>query len=614
MASFQPFKIFTPSPILGYGYDFDEFWRTVKDERPAVIILDAGSTDPGPYMLGTNKTLCSRESYIRDLTPILEACSAYGMRLLVSSAGGAGTNEQVDFLVVIIQDLINAKDWNFNVATIKFNDDRAAFVSKLRAGEINSCASSPPLTEPDLRDATRVVAQMGAEPFLKVLEDDSIDIIISGRSYDPAPFAAFCMHHGVQPSPAWHVGKIIECGGLCTVPKGRSILATMYEDCFVLTPTKTGDRCTSVSVAAHTLYEKTRPDRLPGPGGVLHLEGAQYIEQADGRSVLVHGSEFVPSPRYEIKLEGVQQVGFRSTFIGGIRDPILIAGIDAFLVTVRETTFAAFPTLGKDGGPQLIFHLYGKNAVMGPLETSTQVPHEIGVLGEVTAETQELATAIAGFARTAVLHGAYEGQMATSGNLALPLTPLESELGPVFRFSVYHLLVVEDPLEFFPVEIMKAGKIKDRPARECAVGNGSTPKAMVVLDELTRTTVEHGGRNGIDTTSSAEAIRIMDLAKVIRSKNSGPFEVTLDICFANRHDFQRVRQAKVLSAELVKDLYALTSTDDIVIAMFYEPALAWKCTFKRPWPQGSIGERDTFGAQMHAPLLSVVVPGTKAGH
>jgi hypothetical protein len=41
--------------------------------------------------------------------------------------------------------------------------------------------------------------------------------------------------------------------------------------------------------------------------------------------------------------------------------------------------------------------------------------------------------------------------------------------------------------------------------------------------------------------------------------------------------------------------------------MFFEPALAWKCTFKRPWPQGSIGERDTFGAQMHAPLLSIMV-------
>jgi len=43
--------------------------------------------------------------------------------------------------------------------------------------------------------------------------------------------------------------------------------------------------------------------------------------------------------------------------------------------------------------------------------------------------------------------------------------------------------------------------------------------------------------------------------------------------------------------------------------MFFEPALAWKCTLKRPWEQGSFGERDTFGAQQHAPLLNIVVPG-----
>lgn len=57
---------------------------------------------------------------------------------------------------------------------------------------------------------------------------------------------------------------------------------------------------------------------------------------------------------------------------------------------------------------------------------------------------------------------------------------------------------------------------------------------------------------------------------------------------------------------MIQELYQL-KPDDIIVLMFFEPALAWKCTFKRPWPQGSIGERDTFGAQMHAPLLSIMV-------
>lgn len=457
MANFQPFHIFTPSPILGYGYDVDEFWTTIRQTPPAAIILDAGSTDPGPYMLGTGKTLCSRQSYTRDLVPILEACSTYGTKFLVGSAGGAGTNEQVDLLVEIIREIADQKSYHFTLATIKFDDDRDATMSKLESGKIHPCSSSPPLQLQDIRDAVTVVAQMGAESFLQALKDPSVDIIVAGRSYDPSPFAAFCMHHGVQESPAWHVGKIIECGGLCTIPKGRSILATMFADCFVLTPTSPELRCTPVSVAAHTLYEKSRPDRLPGPGGILYLDGCTYTQQADGRSLLVRGSKFVPSPVYQIKLEGAKALGFRSTFIGGIRDPILIAGIDEFLDTVKRTVKDAFPALYTERGPSLIFHLYGKNAVMGEMESEPTLTHELGILGEAVAETQDLADAIAGFSRTVVLHGSYKDQLATAGNMASPLTPLDTSIGPVFKFSVYHLMDVDDPRSFFPLQYMSIG-------------------------------------------------------------------------------------------------------------------------------------------------------------
>lgn len=79
---------------------------------------------------------------------------------------------------------------------------------------------------------------MGHEPYLKVLQDhpdvrdsyfitshnpdvvQQIDIIIGGRSYDPAPYAAFSYLHGIDPGVAYHMGKIMECGGLCATPKG----------------------------------------------------------------------------------------------------------------------------------------------------------------------------------------------------------------------------------------------------------------------------------------------------------------------------------------------------------------------------------------------------------
>ena len=104
------------------------------------------------------------------------------------------------------------------------------------------------------------------------------------------------------------------------------------------------------------------------------------------------------------------------------------------------------------------------------------------------------------------------------------------------------------------------------------------------------------------------SVPLKDMARVVRSKNSGPFEITLDVLFGSRLDFQHAQNSGVLTVELVQRLYRLKSPADIVTCMFYEPALAWKCTFKRYQAQGSVGERDTFGAQMHSPLLQIVIP------
>src|ERR1700712_326390 len=102
---------------------------------------------------------------------------------------------------------------------------------------------------------------------------------------------------------------------------------------------------------------------------------------------------------------------------------------------------------------------------------------------------------------------------------------------------------------------------------------------------------------------------MMNIAKVIRSKNSGPFELTLDIMFDDHESYERVKKADLLTNSVIKRLYQVED-HEILINMYFEPALAWKCTLKRPWAQGSFGERDTLGTQQHAPLLSLVVPAT----
>lgn len=248
------------------------------------------------------------------------------------------------------------------------------------------------------------------------------------------------------------MGKIMECGGICAIPKGRSMIATMRKDSFDLTPLSPKERCTPLSVASHTLYEKTRPDRLPGPGGILNLDKATY-EQITEKSVRVRGAVFEPSKVYQIKLEGVEHLGYRTIFVGGIRDPILISQIDDFLHQVRLYTQNLFPGLDKSDKQRLIFHVYGRDAVMGPLEPQPNPAHELGILGEVVAETQELSHTIANNVRTSCLHMPYKGQVATTGNFASPLSPQEQHVGAVFKFSLYHLVDLESGEEqtLFPI-------------------------------------------------------------------------------------------------------------------------------------------------------------------
>jgi crotonobetainyl-CoA:carnitine CoA-transferase CaiB-like acyl-CoA transferase len=99
----------------------------------------------------------------------------------------------------------------------------------------------------------------------------------------------------------------------------------------------------------------------------------------------------------------------------------------------------------------------------------------------------------------------------------------------------------------------------------------------------------------------------LHIARIIRSKNSGPFELTLDVMCDTEEAYARLKAADVLTNETIQRLYHLQSTD-IITNMYFDPALAWKCTFKRPWAQGSVGERDTLGTQQHAPLLRLRIP------
>jgi hypothetical protein len=99
--------------------------------------------------------------------------------------------------------------------------------------------------------------------------------------------------------------------------------------------------------------------------------------------------------------------------------------------------------------------------------------------------------------------------------------------------------------------------------------------------------------------------RLKDIAKACKSKNAGPFHVTLDIMFDDAALFERVRRTGTIRAELIASLYGVPL--DQVQFTEYPPALAWKATIPRRIPSGAIGDTDIYGAQQHAPLLDIDV-------
>jgi hypothetical protein len=101
-------------------------------------------------------------------------------------------------------------------------------------------------------------------------------------------------------------------------------------------------------------------------------------------------------------------------------------------------------------------------------------------------------------------------------------------------------------------------------------------------------------------------IPLTDIADVIRSKNSGPYELTLDILFSSREWFEHVRAANAINEAMVCKLYRITP-DKIINIVAFEPANAIKITIQRPICSGDPGETDVYGAQQHAPLLGLVV-------
>lgn len=447
--------ILSPCGILGYGFPESSF-RAAIDQRPDAIVVDAGSTDAGPHKLGAGTAIVSRMACKKDLKLLMEGAKALSIPLVIGSAGGSGARTHVNWTLSIIKELAREMDWQASLAVIWADIPKDHILAQQEKGGVTKMSPNVPDITKESLDATNgVVAQMGAEPIIKALEAGA-QIIVCGRAYDPAPFAAVAMHRGHDAALGFHLGKILECGTLCAEPgTAKDCMLGMLDDTgFEVWPADPKRKCTPVTVAAHTFYEKDHPYILKGPGMVLNLEGCTFTDCGEGR-VRVEGSrlEWIP---YTIKLEGARLRAYRTFVLAGIRDPLLISRLDEVEAEVRRQVKEYYSEIPEDQY-QINFYHYGIDGVMGELEPDRTLPHEVGLMFEVLAGTQETANAICATVRSSYLHYGYPGRKSTADNLAFPFAPSDVQFGAVYMFSVYHLMQVADPCALFPIEYREVG-------------------------------------------------------------------------------------------------------------------------------------------------------------
>ena len=434
-------KVLVPAGMLGAGFTADAIQRGIALGAGAIAI-DGGSTDSGPYYLGSASPKMPAEAIAADLRLMLVHGHAAGIPVIVGSAGTSGTDTGVDWVTGIVEQIAAEEGLGLRIARIYSEQRIDDLVAALDAGAIHPLPPAGELSAETLRRCEHVVGLLGAEPFVAALEAGA-DVIVAGRATDTAVIAAHPLLRGCPPGPTWHAAKTAECGGQCTTnPRGGGVLISIDDGGFTVEPLDEDSACTPMSVAAHMIYENADPNVMREPSGTLDVSNARY-EALDDRRVRVTGSAFVPEP-YTTKLEGSGIVGYQTIALAGIKDEEVLADIDLWSSSLADyIRFKADTVLGLAADD---FHVegrcYGWNAVLGDLDPDTGPPREVGALLVVTAVDQATATKVVKLANPYLLHMPLPA-MDHLPSFAFLSSPAEIERGALYEFLLQHVVVAD---------------------------------------------------------------------------------------------------------------------------------------------------------------------------
>ena len=447
-------RVLVPSGVLGLGFDADALKAGVL-AKPDIIAIDGGSTDSGPFYLGTSSSKYSRAACKSEWKALLQAREQLNVPLVITSCGTCGSDSMVDWMLEITRELAAELALSLKVATL-YSEQQSAFVKeRLVQGRVTALEPAIGIDEAALDSMSHIVALAGVEQINAALETGA-DVVLAGRATDTAGIAAMPLSRGEHAGASWHAAKIAECGALCsTNPTSGVIGIDVDNESFTVWPLANGAQCTPHSVSAHMLYENADPLTLYEPGGALKVADAVY-ESIDPVKVRVTGSHWDVSSSYTVKLEGARAVGFQSTLLAILRDAHYVRNASAWVE--RLTGFLAEEIKRRmqlpDEDYDIEFRLIGVDAVLGELETKDSLPAEVGVLVLVTAVTEECADEIAKLINPFLLHYPLTDNEELP-TFAFPYSPAQTNRGQMFEFCLNHVMELDDPMQAFRLEVHK---------------------------------------------------------------------------------------------------------------------------------------------------------------
>jgi len=441
---------------LAHGRGIDrEALRQALRYDPDFVGIDTGSTDPGPYWLGSGENQYPSRAVTKEVvrTLLTEVRNA-DVPLIIGSAATAGARPHVDWLENVIREVSAEEGLSYTLGTIYSDIETEYLNAKIEAGETTALEDAPPLSAEIVDQATHIVANMGPEPIVEALDRGS-DVVLAGRASDVSIFASVPIAAGLDPGLAMHLAKTIECGGMVIKPERGLVIGEVTDDFFRVQPADPDKYTDPLTIASHLLYESANPYMFTEPLGTFDTRSCTY-EQVDDNAVEVRNTAFSRADQYTVKLEGAREVGHRCVAMNGVRDPILVEQIDHVLEDSREWIDAKAAEMGLTPTEyHVTFSVYGKDAVLGDREYKADPGHEVGVFTDVVAPTADESFALSHLLSAHMLHGTFPGRKCTAGNTATATSPGNITGEKAYEFNLWHTIALDDPLEPFNISVRK---------------------------------------------------------------------------------------------------------------------------------------------------------------